>query len=107
MYDASITYKIGSENEYGYDQRFPTLREAADWLIHMASGHGGMVAAWINNRRVILQGGGIFDRDGGPLCTNEAWHAIFAPEDKRIKPLTPVEEVMGAQLSVAHPRRPH
>ena len=77
---ASITYRIGTERESGYDEKFETRHEAADWLVHMASGHG-IVSAWLDGKRVTIKGGGIVEEpmtEGQVMAafTNELFKAF-------------------------------
>lgn len=87
MYEAEITFNVGHETEYGYEETFDTLQQAADQLLCWAAGHG-INRAYINNKKVTVRNGYIRTELGEELCTNEKWHEIFAKSSEAFRPQT-------------------
>ncbi|MCE9565809.1 MAG: hypothetical protein K8U57_27610 [Planctomycetes bacterium] len=87
MYNASITFKASSEQEYGYDEKLPTLQDAIEWIESYAAGSGDMCLARINGKPVRIKSCRVVDEHGEPLCPNEKWHEIFASPAQKIEPL--------------------
>jgi hypothetical protein len=79
-YDIEITFDQGGDNEHGYDETLPTLAAAVARLERLASG-SMTCRAWINNKEVKIRNGCVYDNDGQALCTNQAFHDVFAAED--------------------------
>lgn len=87
MYNAEITFNVGYDTEYGYEETFDTLQQAADQLLCWAAG-AGINRAYINNKKVIVRNGYIRTESGETLCTNEKWHEIFAKPSEAFRPQT-------------------
>lgn len=101
MYNASITYDIGSDTESGDDESFGTLQEAVEWLNRMAI-YGATASAWINNKRVRLLNKRVVGNDLEPFCTNPDWHAITDNvEYPIIHPLVRCHPTMGEKFLAA------
>lgn len=84
-YQTEILFHACSEREFTMDNGFDDLQAAVDWLSNMSKGH--MIATgYINNVKVMCYGGRVVGKGGDVVCTNEAWHEIFAPRSERILP---------------------
>lgn len=89
MYNTEIIFHLGSEREFTYHHDAATIQDAVRWLDHESQGMS-MVVAYINNVRVTRRDGkGWCAEDGEPVCTNEKWHDVFAPQHLRIVPTNP------------------
>lgn len=78
-YEAVIEMK---EDQFA-EKTCATLAEAVSFIENNAR-YGMCPRGWINNKEVTIRYCKVLDSTGGPLCTNEEWHAVFAPEQDRI-----------------------
>jgi hypothetical protein len=84
-YHTSVTFS--SEGD-GYDEDFTDLQSAVDFINYWANGRPH-TRAWINNVLIRIQNCVAIGDDGKPLCTNQAWHDLFATKSYPRVPTNP------------------
>lgn len=82
-YKTEVTYHLGSNRAFRHESIYSTLQEAVERIESEASGHT-MLRAWINNKQVKVRNGKVLGEDNEPLCTNPAWHELFASPSEAI-----------------------
>lgn len=87
MYEAEVTFNIYSEKEFTWEESFDDLQKAVDWIKHVCLGQSGIT--YINGTQVYPRAGVLFDSKGNEVCSNPAYHEIFAPYGVKIPPEAP------------------
>jgi len=81
-----------------HDDDFTTLPEAVAFINYWAKGRP-FTRAWINSVPIRIHNCVAVRDDGQPLCTNQAWHDLFAAESYPRVPTNPATyAAMGKPL---------
>ena len=88
MYHIELTFHQCGDNESTWEDTLPTLAAAVERLEYWATGQMPCWG-WINDTKLLVSGGTVRGADGEPLCTNPAWHEIFAKPCEAVQPFRP------------------